>query len=306
MTEIYHYDQIDAQTEVYGVIADPVGHSLSPQIHNAAFAHLKLNKVYVPFRVPREDLAPVHRRRAGLGIRGLSVTIPHKEEIVKRLTEADGAVRGIGAANTVVFQGDARLGYNTDYRAAMSSLEEAVAVRRQEKAEEELLAGQDGPGARRRRGGHGDRPTDCSAAAPRWCIADGVARQANLLAKRLNCRSVEWSLRHTVTADMLVNCTPVGMHPNVDESPLRQALPAAVDDRLRRGLQPRKHAVDQGSPQPQLHRRDRRGDVRPPGLFAVQAVHRAGRSGGLDAGRDSPGDRSGEDIERDWGLGIGD
>ncbi len=50
-------------------------------------------------------------------------------------------------------------------------------------------------------------------------VADLVARQANLLAKRLNCRSVDWSLRHNVTADVLVNCTPVGMHPNVDESP---------------------------------------------------------------------------------------
>jgi 3-dehydroquinate dehydratase/shikimate dehydrogenase len=57
MTEIYHYDQIDAKTEVYGVIADPIGHSLSPQIHNAGFRQCKLNKVYVPIRVPREDLS---------------------------------------------------------------------------------------------------------------------------------------------------------------------------------------------------------------------------------------------------------
>ena len=56
MTQVYRYDQINAQTEVYGVVADPIGHSLSPLIHNAAFAHLGLNKVYVPFRVPREDL----------------------------------------------------------------------------------------------------------------------------------------------------------------------------------------------------------------------------------------------------------
>ncbi len=126
MTEIYHYDQIDAETEVYGVIADPVGHSLSPLVHNAAFAHLKLNKVYVPFRVPREDLAQFIEDAPAWGIQGLSVTIPHKEEIVKMLTEADGTVQGIGAANTVVFHGDDRSGYNTDYRAAMSSLEEAV------------------------------------------------------------------------------------------------------------------------------------------------------------------------------------
>ncbi len=55
MVEAYHYDQIDADTEVYGVIADPIGHSLSPLLHNVAFRHAKLNKVYVPFRVPRED-----------------------------------------------------------------------------------------------------------------------------------------------------------------------------------------------------------------------------------------------------------
>ena len=57
MTETYHYDQINAETEVYGVIADPVGHSLSPLVHNVAFRHCKLNKVYIPIRVPREDLA---------------------------------------------------------------------------------------------------------------------------------------------------------------------------------------------------------------------------------------------------------
>ena len=128
MTEVYHYDQINDQTEVYGVVADPVGHSLSPQIHNAGFQHLKLNKVYLPFRVPREDLSQFIDDAAALGIRGLSVTLPHKEDVVKKLTEADGAVRGIGVANTVIFQGDARLGYNTDYRAAMSSLEESLEV----------------------------------------------------------------------------------------------------------------------------------------------------------------------------------
>ena len=126
MTETYHYDQINAETEVYGVIGDPIGHSLSPLVHNVAFRHGGLNKVYLPFRVPREDLAWFIDKAAALDLRGLSVTIPHKEEVVKRLTEADGAVRGIGAANTVVFDGKNRLGYNTDYRAAMESLEAAL------------------------------------------------------------------------------------------------------------------------------------------------------------------------------------
>ena len=126
MTQVYHYDQINAETEVYGVVADPIGHSLSPLIHNAAFAHLGLNKVYVPFRVPREDLGRFIDEAGALGIRGLSVTIPHKEEVIKKLTKVDAAVQGIGAANTVVIDGPVRAGYNTDYHAAMASLEEAM------------------------------------------------------------------------------------------------------------------------------------------------------------------------------------
>ena len=70
MTEIYHYDQINAETTVYGVIGDPIGHSLSPLIHNAAFRRLGINAVYVPFRVPREQLVAVPRRRAGPGHQG--------------------------------------------------------------------------------------------------------------------------------------------------------------------------------------------------------------------------------------------
>jgi 3-dehydroquinate dehydratase/shikimate dehydrogenase len=218
MTEIYHYDQINAETEVYGVIADPVGHSLSPQLHNAAFVHMKLNKVYIPFRVPREDLSQFIEDAPALGINGLSVTIPHKEEIVRRLTEADGVVRGIGAANTVIFNGAARVGYNTDYRAAMGSLEDALEITDQNKQEEEIL--RDKTALVLGAGGVGMAIAyGLLRRGAQVVVADGMARQANLLAKRLNCRSVDWSQRHTVTADLLVNCTPIGMHPNVDESP---------------------------------------------------------------------------------------
>ena len=70
MTEIYHYDRIDADTEVYGVIADPVGHSLSPQIHNAGFRHFNLNKVYIPIRVPREIFPSSSTTRPTWALRG--------------------------------------------------------------------------------------------------------------------------------------------------------------------------------------------------------------------------------------------
>ncbi|MCE5304013.1 MAG: shikimate dehydrogenase [Planctomycetaceae bacterium] len=218
MTEIYRYDAINADTEVYGVIADPVGHSLSPQIHNAGFQHANLNKVYIPIRVPREDLPRFMDEATALGIRGLSVTIPHKEEVLKKLTEADDAVRGIGASNTVLFDGKRRIGYNTDCRAAMESLETAVggAAEAQQRlhGRTALVLGAGGVGRAIVYGlmHHGMNVV----------VTDIAPRSALTLAQRFNCRSVDWAARHSVVADLLVNCTPVGMHPNVDEMPFEK------------------------------------------------------------------------------------
>jgi len=215
MVNVYHYDQINRETEVFGVVADPVGHSLSPLIHNAAFAERGLNKVYVPFRVPREDLRSFIAEAQELGIKGLSVTIPHKEAVLEMLTKADGVVHGIGACNTIVFDGQDRLGYNTDYRAAMESLEESL-----------------------REAGGGDNPLSgktalvMGAGGVGKAISFGLVRRgaavvvtdaqpqvAKRLAAALKCRAIDWAKRHTVSADVLINGTPVGMHPNVDETP---------------------------------------------------------------------------------------
>ena len=105
MKDVYRYNEIDVDTDVYGVIADPIGHSLSPVIHNAAFKELGLNAVYIPFRVPREELNDFMGMCRQLSIKGLSVTIPHKEEIIPLVTETDNAVDHIGAANTIVIDG---------------------------------------------------------------------------------------------------------------------------------------------------------------------------------------------------------
>ncbi len=218
MTEIYHYDQITPETEVYGVIADPVGHSLSPQIHNAGFRHCGLNKVYVPIRVPREDLARFLEDAAALDIKGLSVTIPHKEEVIKKLTEVDAAVRGIGAANTIVIDGKKRQGFNTDHRAALESMEAAIGgpaeFEQRLKGRTALVLGAGGVGKAIVYG--------LTRRGVKVVVSDGVSRQALTLAQRFECRAVEWPARHTIAPDLLVNCTPVGMHPNVDESPFEK------------------------------------------------------------------------------------
>lgn len=215
MTEIYHYEQINVETEVYGVVADPIGHSLSPQIHNAAFAHFNMNRVYVPFRVPREDLAAFIDQAPQLGVKGLSITIPHKETVIGRLTEVDGAVRGIGACNTVVYENGKRLGFNTDYRAAMSSLEEAMqippAAEKSLVGKTALVLGSGGVGMAIAYG--------LTRRGATVVVTDGLGRQSAALAKRLDCRAVDWNARHSVAPDVLFNCTPIGMHPEVDATP---------------------------------------------------------------------------------------
>lgn len=215
MKEVYHYSEINADTEVYGVIGDPIGHSLSPLIHNASFRHLKLNKVYLPFRIPRDDLGGFLADAPALGIKALSVTIPHKEAIVRLLTKVDGAVRGVGASNTIVFNGSDIVGLNTDYRAAMESLEEAL---EQSGGADEFLRNSTalilGAGGAARTIAQGLKRRGCEVV-----IAGRTAQRAERLAQRIGCRTVDWASRHDVSADLLINCTPVGMHPNVDETP---------------------------------------------------------------------------------------
>lgn len=216
LRDIYRYDEIDSATEIYGVIADPIGHSLSPLIHNAAFANLGMNRLYLPFRVPREDLGSFLEDAEEFGLKGLSVTIPHKERIRDYLTRADAAVEGIGACNTVVFEGKERIGYNTDSLAAMGALEEAagvadVPVRDRFKGKVAMVLGAGGAG---KAIAYGLRERNAAVV-----LTDVDASAAEELAERLDCRAAEWESRHKISCDVLVNCTPVGMHPNVDETP---------------------------------------------------------------------------------------
>jgi 3-dehydroquinate dehydratase/shikimate dehydrogenase len=213
MRDVYRYEQIGPDTEVFGVIADPVAHSLSPLVHNAGLAQLGMNKVYLPFRVPREHLEQFLNEAEELGIKGLSVTIPHKEAVLPLLTHRDEAVEGIGAANTIVFRDGRRIGYNTDARAAVDSVEHTMAI-----PEENGLARKQalvlGAGGVARAVGYGLRLRGADVV-----ICGRTQERAEMLAHELKSRCVGWLLRHNIKADLLINCTPVGMHPNVNETP---------------------------------------------------------------------------------------
>ena len=116
--------EINGKTELCGVIGDPIGHSVSPALHDAAFRALGLDYAYVPFHVRRSDLPAALQGMRALNIRGLNVTIPHKVAIIPLLDEIDPPARQIGAVN-VVLNGSGRLiGYNTDAQGFLHVLSE--------------------------------------------------------------------------------------------------------------------------------------------------------------------------------------
>jgi shikimate dehydrogenase len=113
---------ISGKTQVCAVIGDPIEHTLSPTIHNAAFEHLKLDFVFLAFRVTPDELEDAVRGVRALGIRGLSVTMPHKNSVTEFLDEADPAVKFLRAANTILNQGGRLRGFNTDGVGALKAL----------------------------------------------------------------------------------------------------------------------------------------------------------------------------------------
>jgi 3-dehydroquinate dehydratase/shikimate dehydrogenase len=216
----YFYEQIDAETQVYGVIGDPVAQSLSPAVHNAAFRHFGFNKVLVPFRIPGNALAPSLEALEWLDPQGFSVTIPHKETIIPLLNKIDRSVEMVGACNTVVRRDGQWIGHNTDYRAAMGCLEEVMGGSFDSEVsplldKQVMILGSGGvsrtiaAGAVRRGAG--------------VTLCGRNEEKSSKLAEELGCRSVPWAMRAGTLCDVLVNGTPVGMHPDVDTSPVPPA-----------------------------------------------------------------------------------
>ena len=215
MNDLYRYESIKQETELFGVVADPVGHSYGPLVHNRAFYDQQLNARYLPFRVTRDDLHNFMEDCRSLGVQGISVTIPHKERALDYCTQAESSATGIGAINTMVFHGEEVLGYNTDYRAAMDCIEEAFEVK---KDRERPMQGRSalimGAGGVARAIAWGLRQRGCEV-----MISSRTEERAQLLCAEFGCRLIPWEQRHEPRVHLLVNATPVGMHPDVDRSP---------------------------------------------------------------------------------------
>ncbi len=114
--------KIDGKTQILGIFGDPVAHSLSPLMQNAALCELAVDAVYVPFHVRPVDLAGAVNALRALRIRGVNVTVPHKEAVLPLLDEVDPAARLIGAVNTIVNRDGRLVGYNTDGLGLLAAL----------------------------------------------------------------------------------------------------------------------------------------------------------------------------------------
>ena len=207
MKHLYRAHALTRRTRVYGVIGDPIAHSLSPLLHNTGFAARGVDAVYLPFLVRRlgDFLAAVSE----FGIRGFSVTLPHKQTILKHLKECEPLAAEIGAVNTVVVRSDGSFyGRNTDYVGVLRALEKKLQLQ----------------GSRTLIFGAGGAARAAAFALSRAGAIVGICarreKAAKELARAVGGEVVPRRALRTEFFDAILNATPLGMHPHRGISPL--------------------------------------------------------------------------------------
>lgn len=219
MKGLYRWGRLSRSAGLYGVIGCPVGHSMSPAVHNAAFEQAGLDAGFVPLLVEpgwenfRRFMDAV-REREWLGWRGFSVTLPHKENALRYVgpERCDELARRIGAINTITIgPGGTLRGDNTDYGAAIDALCRAMGIDREGLAGRAVAVLGAGGAARAVVAGlchYGSRVT----------VKNRTVDRAVKLASDFGCAA--GGMVDVVDAEIVVNCTPMGMHPNVDACPV--------------------------------------------------------------------------------------
>jgi 3-dehydroquinate dehydratase / shikimate dehydrogenase len=202
----YRIDQVDAATKVYGVAGDPIEHSLSPAIMNAALRRENVNGVFLALHAKSlKDLLACVKE---IPIHGLAITMPHKEAIIPYLDNTDPFTTKIGACNTVVRSADGKLyGFNTDTSGVVRPLEQRIPL-----PDAKILVLGAGGAARAAVFGLKERGAQVSILNRSLPAAQKLARQARARTiKRPDLKKLEF--------DVIINATPVGMA-NTRESPL--------------------------------------------------------------------------------------
>ena len=206
---VYRAGNLNSRTRVFGVIGNPVSHSLSPRMQNAAFAARKVNAVFLPFQV--RELPDFLKALQPLGISGFSVTIPYKQQIMRFLRHCDPLAMEIGAVNTVIVRGRALHGYNTDYIGVLRALKHRIAL----SGARVLILGAGGAA----------RAAAFALAreGPFVSICARRPQRAKALARAVGGEAISRPQLQREEFDLIVNATPVGMYPHSEESPLESA-----------------------------------------------------------------------------------
>ena len=208
---------ISGKTRVCGVIGDPIGHSLSPTIQNAAFGHLGLDFVFLAFHVKAADLENAMRGMRGLGIHGLNVTMPHKSAVINCLDEVDFTVRFLDSANTILNRDGKLSGFSTDGVGALKALlENSVDL----SGKKVLLLGAGGAAkaiAFTLVPEVGELAILNRSAEKAEALAETLGHMFNrkVVGGALSPAAIKTNLRDS---DVLVNATSAGMNPNLSQS----------------------------------------------------------------------------------------
>jgi 3-dehydroquinate dehydratase/shikimate dehydrogenase len=216
----FQVESINKQTQVFGVLGDPVGHSFSPLLHNQVYKELGINAVYLPFRVPRGALPQALKAFHAIPVDGYSVTIPHKEAAASISSHIDDRVAETQAANTLVRKSDGFHAFNTDYEAAVDSLQANMPTledghpRALNKCNAMIL----GAGGSARAIAHALHKVGANIK-----ITSRTMDRAMKLADEVKGKAIEWEARHNGECDILINCTPIGMFPDVDQTPIHHS-----------------------------------------------------------------------------------
>lgn len=211
--------KIKGSTNIVGLIGHPVEHSFSPPMHNAAFDALGMDYAYVAFDVNPAELQKAIEGARSLNIRGFNVTIPHKIDVMKYLDEIDDVARLIGAVNTIDFKN--LKGYNTDGIGAVRAIEEVISI----KNKNVVIAG--AGGASRAISFYiakygADSLTILNRNVDKAQSLAGDVSNSGLI-DDVKSDSINEINAYLADADILVDTTPLGMHPHINDQPIATA-----------------------------------------------------------------------------------
>jgi 3-dehydroquinate dehydratase/shikimate dehydrogenase len=209
LRHVYRVNQLDRDVEIFGLIGNPVKESMGYLIHNRSYIKKGMNRIYLPFLV--KDLKSFIQKFKGI-FKGMSVTMPFKQDIIPLLDEVDPIAARIGAVNTIDAISGKLVGYNTDSSGAVQAMENLISLH----GKTVLMIGSGGV-ARAIGFGAANKGAEI-------IIFDVDGPKASQLAGELGgktCNREEWK---DIDYDILVNCSPVGMHPNTENTPFPKEL----------------------------------------------------------------------------------